>query len=107
MNDNSSWLAVGGGWWLVVGSWRLVAVGSSMQLAVRGSWQLAVGGGWQLAVGGGWRLVVLGGCPSGLSLTKKKCGFLRTPLFATTSNVFPFDQRLAIGLFSMVKKSAI
>ena len=96
-------LAVGGGWWLAgVGAWRL-AVGC-------GWWRLAacwivVGKRFvtptetnvhgdalcfmvmgpsllrRLAVGG-QRLVVPGGCPSGLSLTKDKTGFVRTALRA-------------------------
>ena len=50
------------GWRLAVGGWRLVAVG--------GRRLVAVGGGRRLAVGGPW----------GLSLTKKKSGFLKTAL---------------------------
>ena len=55
--------------------WRRLAVGGWRRLAADGGWQLVVGGGWRLAVGGWWRLAV-GDCPSGLSLTKRKLGFL-------------------------------
>ena len=43
-------------------------------------WRLAAVDSWRLMVVGGWRLVDGGPCPSGLSFTKKKTGFLRTAL---------------------------